>query len=221
MLIGSADDSLAVTPWHHQAEVWASSFPLHNKLPRWDRWIEIHGVDEDGMLSGYSDYAPWLQQTEGMVYVKNKADLQWVPRAMLYPKDKVLAALPASFLTSSIAWMMALAIYLHPDEIGLYGVNAAGPDEYSQQHPSICWLIGLAQGRGIRVTIPPESDVLKAGFLYGYERSAALARKFKSRHKDALEVVGTHKQVVAEALKQQHQHEGRAMEIEYLLRNWA
>jgi len=219
-LIGAAEDSLAVTPWNDDAEVWACSTLLRGKLPRWDRWFEIHGFDEDGQRAGDKDYGPWLQRSEGIVYVKDSNDQQWVPRAVIYPKDLVLDHLPAVFLTSSIAWMFALAMYLKASEIGLYGINAAGTEEYNQQHASLCWLIGIAQERGIKITIPPESDVMKTAYLYGFERSVSLNRKFRTRHREATQVVATHQRLAAEALRQQHQHEGQVKEIEYILRNW-
>jgi hypothetical protein len=39
----------------------------------------------------------------------------------------------------------------------------------SKQRPSCEWLIGLAQGRGINVVMPPGSDLLKASHLYGFD----------------------------------------------------
>jgi hypothetical protein len=82
--------------------------------------------------------------------------------------------------------MMALAIFEHEKvapvgEIGMYGVNMAqhglsnGPSnagwftsEYARQRPSVEYWIGIAEGKGIKVIIPPQSDILKSSCIYGY-----------------------------------------------------
>ena len=65
-----------------------------------------------------------------------------------------------AYLTSTAAYALALAITEGVDEIKLYGVHGATELEYIQQRPCIEWLLGLAQGRGIKVVVPDISPIL-------------------------------------------------------------
>jgi hypothetical protein len=40
--------------------------------------------------------------------------------------------------------------------------------EYGHQKPSCEYYLGIARGRGLKVILPPESDLLKATTRYGY-----------------------------------------------------
>jgi hypothetical protein len=79
---------------------------------------------------------------------------------MAYPFDQV-AATTGAYWNSSIAYMLALAIHEGAEEIAIYGVDMKGDDEYGYQKPNMEYLIGLAIGRGIKVTIPDASPLLK------------------------------------------------------------
>ncbi len=71
--------------------------------------------------------------------------------------------------------MLALAItemVTHPDvkalhyglgecEIALYGIDVSPDDEWSYQRACIEYLVGIAIGKGIKVTIPESSALLK------------------------------------------------------------
>lgn len=81
-------------------------------------------------------------------------------KAKRYPFREV-AKTTGHYWNSSIAYAMALAIHEGAEEIALYGVDMKGDDEYGYQKPNMEYLIGLAIGRGIKVTIPDESPLLK------------------------------------------------------------
>lgn len=68
---------------------------------------------------------------------------------------------------SSIAYPMALAIRQRPDEIGLYGINMAGDDEYAYQRSNMQYLIGFARAKGIKVTIHPDSRLFESQWTAG------------------------------------------------------
>jgi hypothetical protein len=86
-----------------------------------------------------------------------------------------------TYFTNSIAWMLGMAIMQlcpEPDshapagaEIAVYGVDmmvAGGQgSEYGWQRPSCEFFLGYAAGHGIKVTLPPESDLVKTAFPYG------------------------------------------------------
>jgi hypothetical protein len=47
--------------------------------------------------------------------------------------------------------------------------------EYGTQRPSCEYYVGIAVGMGIKVYIPPEADLLKAEFMYGFEGEKKLS----------------------------------------------
>jgi hypothetical protein len=74
----------------------------------------------------------------------------------------------AEYLTSSTAYMMALAILKGATEIGVYGSDMSVDDhEYFWQRPCLEAWVGFAKGRGIKVTIPPVSPVGKSTYVEG------------------------------------------------------
>ena len=81
---------------------------------------------------------------------------KFLPHAKVYPFEEV-AKTCGDYWESSIAYAMSLAIHEGADEIGLWGVNMAGDDEYSYQKPNMEYLIGLAKGKGIKVFIHESS----------------------------------------------------------------
>lgn len=132
-----------------------------------------------------------------------------VPDAKVYPKDEVYRRFslngqdPNFYFTNSISWMLAKAIMdlttlgedgkyhaVEGAEIGVWGVDmmmAGGQgSEYGYQRPSCEWLIGVAQGLGITVHIPKESDLLKTAFVYG-DAKAAVYRTKLMNHLQELE----------------------------------
>jgi hypothetical protein len=80
--------------------------------------------------------------------------------AVRYPFEEV-AQTTGYYWNSSIAYAMALAIHEGAEEIGLWGVDMKGDDEYGYQKPNMEFLVGLAMGRGIKVHIPETSPLLK------------------------------------------------------------
>ena len=79
---------------------------------------------------------------------------------LAYPFEKVIAATRDYFI-SSITYMLSHAISMEPDEIGLFGVDLAPDEEWSYQRPCVEYLLGLAEGRGIKITLPEGSALLK------------------------------------------------------------
>lgn len=80
---------------------------------------------------------------------------------------------PRNPIESSIAYMLDVAISRKPEAIGLYGVSMAGDEEYAYQRPNVAYLVGLARGRGIKVTIHPDSKLFASQWpegIYGHPK---------------------------------------------------
>jgi predicted DNA-binding protein (UPF0251 family) len=52
--------------------------------------------------------------------------------------------------------------------------------EYAKQRPSVEYWLGIAEAKGIRVTLPDQSDILKTTCIYGYHTTDA-AKKMQVR----------------------------------------
>ena len=104
--------------------------------------------------------------------------LEYVPEengvlAPVDPRGRGLArSAPVSmpdYFTSTIAFMLALAIHEGFGTIDLYGIDLTVGEEYDYQKPCAEFWIGLAMGRGIQVGIPQASALLKTAWRYGWE----------------------------------------------------
>ena len=136
-------------------------------LKRFTRWFQIHPwgpmVARQRPEHGHVE---WLAQCGMPVYLE-EAQAE-IPTGVRYPYEEVVATIGSNyFATNSFGYMIALAIHERFEEIKLYGA-AFGPKDISDAYarPCIEFLLGLAQGRGIRVWVPEGSALLK-GDIYG------------------------------------------------------
>ena len=72
----------------------------------------------------------------------------------------------APYLSSSISYEIALAIYEGFEEIHLYGVDLNTESEYAWQKPGVEYLLGFAAAKGIKIVLPSNCPLLH-GTLYG------------------------------------------------------
>ena len=81
------------------------------------------------------------------------------------------------YLSSSISYEIALAIYEGFEEIHLYGVDLNTEAEYAWQKPGVEHLLGIAAARGVKVVLPDNCPLLK-GTLYGRSFMSAEMEQF-------------------------------------------
>jgi hypothetical protein len=91
-----------------------------------------------------------------------------IPSSVAYPVDEVVANIGIPYFTSSVSYMLGLAMLEGFDRIELYGLDMASETEYAYQKAGTEFLLGMAMGRGIKVYVPEKSLLLRAG-LYGYD----------------------------------------------------
>lgn len=107
-----------------------------------------------------------MAQLDIPVYMQQHWDI--IPKSIPYPIKDIVARY-GNYFTNTVSYMIALAIDMGPEEIGCYGVDMATASEYGPQRPSCEFFLGIAAGRGIKLTIPQKADLLKTRFLYGFE----------------------------------------------------
>lgn len=192
-VVGFASNTRDEAPFKDTSwEIWGLN-NLWNFLPRWDRWFEMHDPSQVQALYG-PEYVKFLQTATQPVYMqKHEED---VPASIPFPKaemekrvigfslvNKAVAGEDPGheFWPSSISFMLALAVdeltdYAGPfpralpgAELFIAGIDLLGDDEYTFQREGCAHLIGIAQGRGIKVTIPEKASLLKSAYVYGYQ----------------------------------------------------
>ena len=99
----------------------------------------------------------------------------------------------ARYFTSTIAYMIAYALYLNMvsegigqpyDEIALYGVHMSADEEYGMQRQSMEYWTGVANGMGVRVVVPVDSTICSAKFLYGYDEESTMLTEMRKMASD-------------------------------------
>jgi hypothetical protein len=81
-----------------------------------------------------------------------------------FPYDRVIPVV-GEYFQSSIAYVLSLAITEMctsegPHELALYGIDVSPDEEWAYQRACIEFLVGVAIGKGIKVTIPETSALL-------------------------------------------------------------
>lgn len=148
--------SQSLVPWNDQE--WQKWCVAHDPMAmRADRTFEMHTEwAEFG-----PKYAERLSQLPNL-YTQAK-DLPGTQ----YPIEEV-SELCGAYFESSIAYMFALAMYEGAEEIALFGVDMASEEEHGYQKPNMEYLIGLARGKGFKVTLLPDCKLLKPSCRFGY-----------------------------------------------------
>lgn len=218
-ILGTAPSSRGLAPFNDPTwKIWACSAGNMNACPRVDAWFEIHA----NLLwpeheSFGKPYIEWLNKQTFPVYMQ---DNSLVPRATPLPKDELVAEFGRYFFTSSFAWMMAFAIKSGANEIGLWGVDMASRDEYILQRSGGHYFIQEARRRGIKVTLPMESDLLQPPPLYGFDDSTRFLRKIMVRKKELTDRLGGMRQQRDQLSNSIIYLEGALEDIDYIVSIW-
>ena len=138
-------------------ELWACNVGPLPDGARWDRWFDLH---DDASIDTYPGHREFLTSQTKPVY-----------RRQNYPIAAMTAKYGTWFFTSSIAYMLAMALEEGPEEIGLWGVDMADATEYSSQKNGCRFFLQLALMRGIKVTTPSGCELMVPGRLYSLEEA--------------------------------------------------
>ena len=144
-------------------ELWGLNIG-HTFLKRADRWFQLHPQSWHNGKYGRDDAHLYFLRTCNIPVYMNDP-MPDFPTAKPYPYKDIADDLGRDYLTSTGAHAIAMAIHEHYDEIKVYGINVGTDVEYIEQRPCIEWLLGVAQGRGIKVTLPV-STMLLSGRRY-------------------------------------------------------
>ena len=166
-LIGNAP-SLVHAPWSDPTwEIWSHT-STQPSARRVDRFFELH--PKSFWMKGknwHRDYVGWLKTNTIPILMQEK--YRDVPASVKYPRDRVLAEFRPYF-TSQSAWMIALALTEGVTHLGFFGVEYKHYSEYATQRSGCEYWMGIAEGRGVQLVLPPRNPLLQTpSRLYGYE----------------------------------------------------
>ena len=215
-------------------EIWTVN-NLYRFVPRQDRIFELHTREQIAAdLTHGVDGKTYVEEMAAMkipVYMQER--YPDIPSSVKYPLDKMIEEFgiprsnvnhkPDAYFTNSISFMIALAIYEGFKEIHVYGVDLAIGVEYIEQRPSCEYYLGIAKGRGIKLFLPIESDLLKTRFIYGYDevRKDAWMKKMES----TLKHMNTQKQQSDMVIRNQQsvsdKYEGAITALHEMIKTWS
>ncbi len=192
-IVGFASSSRDQAPFGDpDFAIWTMNHAPLSWIPRWDVLFELHTLDHLKRVAAHStqpmEYLEWLARQPGPdapgyrpIYMQESFPAY--PASIALPRKELnewFAALAHNvagyfaedYYTSTVSFMLALAIMQYTPEIHLYGVDLLQDDEYGYQRPGAEYLIGLARGMGIKVYVPPQSALCKANYTYGFSEPA-------------------------------------------------
>ena len=227
-ILGTAPSSWKKAPFHDESwEVWGLTL-LYKEVPRWDRWFELHSVEmleKTFAAPEYMAYVKWMSEQEKPIFTFKESEL--LPNTIIYPKDEMVNMFGKFFFTSSIAWMLALAIYelqQHdgPKQLGIWGVDMSQQQEYDHQRKECQHFLTLARHFGIEVHLPPESDLNRSGPMYPWEDpKTPLRLKMEAREEELNERVNRADQTMRQTNDELQFLKGALEDVKYILANWA
>lgn len=124
----------------------------------------------------HKGYWNWLREPHEFPIYMQQA---WsdIPASVKYPIEDIISKLcpQRKYFTSTIAYMMALALYQGFERIEIYGIEMAKDSEYLYQRDCVTYWVGRAEGLGVQVLFPEKCNLFK-GYLYGYEGGRVIER---------------------------------------------
>lgn len=240
-LLGSAPSSVRLAPYGDASwQLWGCSPGVYAVAPRVDAWFELHRW-EPGQIGKPDTQKPWLSpeyvawmSRQRLVWMANQ--VPEIPGSRAIPIDYLSDRYGTYFWTSSVAYMLAMAIDMilearkrrtaadQPDEddqIGLWGVDMAATEEYGFQRAGCQHFICMANQLGIGVIVPPESDLLRPSPMYGLCESEHWHIKLLERRRELQGRLNMHRQHAADHTRMVAFIEGALDDMHYHMETWS
>jgi hypothetical protein len=164
--------TLQHTPWFDPTwELWAHASCRHLCKRDPDVLFDLHPPElwRDPTKKNWDPkYLKWLGTNTVPILMQDVyAD---VPASLKYPFATIITEFPRGYMANHLAYMIALALVEGVTHIGVFGCDYATGSEYGPQRGSAEYWLGVAEGRGVHVCLPPGCDLLnRPSLLYGYE----------------------------------------------------
>lgn len=225
--LGSAPSSIRFAPFDDPSWfIFGCSPALYPQAKRVDAWAELHRWESPVIGNAQlqvpwfsPEYCQWLAQLKVPVYMAEA--IAAVPMSRPYPIREMIEKYGPYIWTSSLAYMFVLAME-DPEvqEIGMWGVDMAAAEEWALQRPALQFLIVTAMKRGIKITLPPESDLLQPGPLYGIDEGTPMAVKMLARKKEMEQRLSVANQNIANIQREIIFLQGALDDNKYMIETW-
>jgi hypothetical protein len=226
-ILGTASSSLSDAPFKDETwKIWSLGFNA-SVIPRGDKWFEIH---DEAVLTEVGICPTAVERMR-----KAKTDLfahncgAMFPEASKFPFEMILKEFPRKYFTSSIAWMLGLAIITQLElqkstggefgEIGIWGIDMCDTDEYAFQKGACEYLIGYADAKGIKVTVAKDSPICRIGRMYAYE-DVGISRELVIRRRSLKNEMDRREKSYLEERDLHHFFKGRLHECNDISNRW-
>lgn len=190
LIITGTANSIIEMPNSLEYDIWGCGSCLtDSEIPRIDVLFELHQYDKVKAL--YFSEKKVDYSRAGRIFVNSEKMLELFPRAEVYPLEKVLSVFKRKFFTSSAAWILGLAIIEGYKHIEIQKIQCCDDQEYWFEREALSYLIGYAEGMGVNIFFPPDTELLYTPCLYGFDADYEnhLEVKLASREKYAFQSV--------------------------------
>ena len=180
LAIVGTTDSLLDAPYDSKDwEIWGLN-GAYQAMKRYDKWFDLHDMKVLKECHKPEYFEFMTKAGKNLTLNKKYKDY---PDAKVFPY-KELVEKYGNYFTNTIAWLVAYAIEQSPEEIGIWGVNMATDTEYAKQRPCCEYYMGIAKGKGIKITVPEASELLQGAHLYGIEENNPIMLKMPSKERE-------------------------------------
>jgi hypothetical protein len=187
-LIGSAPSSVKFAPYDDPSwRIWSVSPGAYPHVKRCDAHFEIHRWEPPDGYTGPKpwftpDYIAWMNKVPVVYAIERLPEIR---TSVPYPKDAMLEMFGPYFQTSSVSWMVCLAVAAGAKEIGLWGIDMAAKEEWTFQRTGLQILLWYVNKHyGVKITIPPESDLWVPPPQYGFTEASPMHIKLQKRREE-------------------------------------
>lgn len=161
-MVGAAKSSQMDAPFDDEEwEIWVLGNQITDyRGKRVSRIFELH----DNLEEHDPRYPQYLKDLGIKMVVGDKFPLSG-DHIEIYPYEEADNLIGHHYQTSSASYMAAYAILYGCTDLAVYGINmAVNNHEYFKQKSCFEMWLGFAMGRGIRVSIPDSSPILKSNY---------------------------------------------------------
>ena len=152
------------------SEVWTINTMFKN-YSRVDRVFMMHDIRTEILLQDYN-FINLVNDLNVPVYTAGNYEA--LKNNVIFPVEEIVNEFKVGFFLNSITYMIALGISEKPLSINLFGIDMrpdSGFEWHQEEKGAVEFWLGVATGRGIKITIPEQSYIMKrqtAGYFYGY-----------------------------------------------------
>ena len=153
-----------------------------------DMIIDVHPNRLNPKIEKDRAHIQRLKDKDIQAYLND--EIEGMPNVKRYPIEEIKKEFDTDYFGSGVDYIIALAIYKGATEIHLYGVWLRTGSEYAHQKASIEYWIGFGRGRGIKIEVHGESELLRThnGLMYGYGTYQQWAKEINPEHSSLIEL---------------------------------